>query len=414
LGLGIVVSFFLPLFFAKSNLDWPILFGSYYTFLAITLVSYFNNYRQILLIADQRSYTLTRVGNYLMILKVILQIVCLKYIDLTLSERYFVWLGFELLFAYLLRTYANWVVKRDYPSLQFNLKNGRQLLKAYPQILQNVKKLFAHKIGEFALFQTSQILIYIYTTLTIVTYYGNYLLITKQIANLVGFTLGSNLAGVGHVVAEGNNQKSYNLFTEFNALFFFIGGVIIYCLYYLTEPFMVLWLGGEEFILSKIVFLLILASAYILIIRQPISFFLNGFGLYSDVWAPWTEASINLLVAIIAGYYWGLAGILFGSLISSIFVIIWKPYFLFRNGFKISVLKYWKNVLIYVVLLVLSYIVLLPLHKYLPEMTSFFSWALNGAIIASIFAVIYGGSMYLFAPGLKGVVMRLLGKWMKK
>ena len=414
MGLGIVVSFFLPLFFEKANLHWTMLLGSYYTFLSITLFSYFNNFRQILLRADQRGYTVARINNYLAILKVILQIVCLKYLSSSLAEAYFIWLGFELIFSLIIRWRTNWVVKRDYPWLQPNLKNGRQLLKEYPQIVKHIKDLFAHKIGEFALFQTTQILIFAFTSLTVVALYGNYILIVNKLSKLITSTLGSNVAGVGQVIAKGDKQKNYKLFTEFNALFFFIGGVFVYCLYYLAEPFIALWLG-EEFILSRTAFILILVSAYILLIRRPIDFFILGFGLHRDVWAAWTMGIINLLVAIVAGYYWGLEGVLFGSVVSIITILlVWKSYFLFRNGLDMSVFKYWKNVVIYVGLLILSYIIVLPLHNYLPDINSFLTWALNAAVITSAFVVVYGGCMYLLAPGLKGVFARLLNKWKKK
>jgi len=417
LFLGVIVSFFLPVFFEKSELHWTILFGSYYTFLSITLLSYFNNYRQVLLLADQRAYTVTRVNNYLSLLKVILQVVCLTYLNLSLSENYFVWLGLELVFGFITRFRTNWVVKKQYPWLQLNLKNGRLLLKEYPQILQNVKNLFAHKIAGFVVFNSSQILIYIFTSLTVVTYYGNYVLIVKRVTSLIVSTLGSNMAGVGHIIAEGNKEKSYKLFVEFNALFFFIGGVFAYSLYNLTEPFIELWLG-KEFILSKEVFLLILVSAYIAIIREPIFYFISGFGLFRDVWAPWTEAGINLLVAITAGYYWGLPGVLLGTIVSSMFIVVWKPYFLFSSGLGVTVLKYWKNVAVYTGLFVVSCVILLPLQRRLPAVDSYAGWILNAVVITSTIILVYGVAMYFFAPGLKGVFARLsnklFNKWRKK
>ena len=54
LVVGIIVSLFLPLIFEKSQLNLLFLYGAYYTFLSVTLFSYFNNFRQILLTADQK------------------------------------------------------------------------------------------------------------------------------------------------------------------------------------------------------------------------------------------------------------------------------------------------------------------------------------------------------------------------
>ena len=61
------------------------------------------------------------------------------------------------------------------------------------------------------------------------------------------------------------------------------------------------------------------------------------YGLFSDVWAPWIEAFINLTVSLIGAYYFGLHGIVFGTFISLLIIVVcWKPYFLFKKGFNLS------------------------------------------------------------------------------
>lgn len=71
--------------------------------------------------------------------------------------------------------------------------------------------------------------------------------------------------------------------------------------------------------------------------------FIYGYGLFQDTWAPIATLGITILAALVGGYYWGLPGVLLGDVASSITVIsIWKPYFLYRYGFKMSVGIYWK------------------------------------------------------------------------
>ena len=94
-------------------------------------------------------------------------------------------------------------------------------------------------------------------------------MIIKRITTLISSTLGSNLAAVGHIIAENDPDKTRKVFTEYNALFFFIAGVFAFVLYFITDPFISLWLG-REFVLPKLIFLLILAEAYITITRQAV------------------------------------------------------------------------------------------------------------------------------------------------
>lgn len=407
---GVILSFFLPLFFKKSELSLIYLYGAYYTFLSVTLFSYFNNFRQILLTADQKSYVVTKVTNLASLLKVVLQIVYLKFFQ----GNYIGWLVIEFVFGMFTRWWTNRRVQQEYPWLTTNLREGKQLLKEYPLILKNIKNLFIHKIAEFVGGQVDNILIFAYASLSMVTLYTNYTMITKRIASLVVSTLGSNLAGVGHVVAEGNNEKTLNLFREFNGLFFFLAGVCVYCLYYLANPFIALWLGND-FILGDNVFILILISMYISLTRTAIMFFINGFGLYKDVWAPIVEAILKLSASIILGYFYGLFGILLGTIISTVtIVVIWKPYFLFNEALKVSVWKYWKDVAVYVLLFAISILILSPLHQFLFPYNSFFYLLLNAIIVFAIFALVYGLLMYKFGAGVKGVLLRLSNKFLKR
>ncbi|VBB44608.1 Sugar transporter [uncultured Paludibacter sp.] len=410
LGVGIIVSIFLPLIFKKSDLSWIFIYGAYYTFLSVTLFTYFNNFRQVLLAADQKNYIVTEVTNYAVLFKVILQIVYLKY----LHGNYIGWLVLEFVFGLFTRWWTNHRVIKEYPWLKINLKEGKHLLKEYPVIRKNIKDLFIHKIAEFAGGQADNILIFAFASLSTVTLYTNYTMITKRIATLVISTLGSNLAGVGHVIAEGNIRKTTNLFKEFNGLFFFIGGLLVYVLYYMTNPFIALWLG-DKFILTESVFLLILFNAYVTFTRSSILFFVNGYGLYKDNIAALMEAAIKLGASIILGYFYGLFGVLLGTMLSSLSIIcIWKPYFLFREGFKMSVWNYWKDVTIYLLLFVISIIILLPLHKFLFQNTSYLYLLLNALIIFVTFALIYGVLMYFFGAGVKQVSVRLTNKFLRK
>lgn len=406
LGLGIIVSAFLPLIFSKTDLDFLILYAAFYTFLTVTLVSYFNNYKQVLLAADQRTYVVTKLTNWTNIIKVTLQIVSLKF----LNGNYFWWLGIELVFGLALRFWINRTIEKQYPWLKTNIRDARMLINKYKEILVRVKQLFIHKIAEFTVFQTSQILVYALTTLTMVTFYTNYTMIFTKVSKIISATLGSNLAGIGNVIAENNPNKTRKVFWEFNALFFWVAGILIFSFYYLTEPFIIIWLG-KEFILSRPVFLVMLFNVFILITRQTIMYFTSGYALFKDTWAPWVEAGINLGIAIGVGHFYGLLGVVLGIAISSlVIVVIWKPYFLYREGFKEKIWGYWINILRYMVIFAFSWAAYYPIivSGILPEPSSYFRWILMALMVCLPFSIIYGVLLYIGAPGMKHLYQRMI------
>ena len=56
LGVGLILACFLPLIFANISIGLGVVYFAYFAFLSSALISYFINYRQTLLGADQRNY----------------------------------------------------------------------------------------------------------------------------------------------------------------------------------------------------------------------------------------------------------------------------------------------------------------------------------------------------------------------
>ena len=97
---------------------------------------------------------------------------------------------------------------------------------------------------------------------------------------------------------------------------------------------MILWMG-EDFLLPDLSFYLLVAIGYINFSR-PYDTFLIPYGRVEDIWAPITEAVLNLGFSILLGYYFSLPGILVGILISLVVIVLgWKGYFLATKGLEV-------------------------------------------------------------------------------
>ena len=168
--------------------------------------------------------------------------------------------------------------------------------------IKTTKQVFVHRIASFLLNQSDQILIFAFASLKMVAYYGNYTLIATKIAQVFSTAIDSIGAGVGNLVAEGNKQRIIYVFWDLMAVRFCIAGILVFGLYFTIEPFIVLWLG-EQFLLDKIVLILLLVTILIGQIRGPVDIYISAYGMYADTWAPITEAIINVTVTFIAAYY---------------------------------------------------------------------------------------------------------------
>lgn len=400
---GVIISLFFPFIFSKSELSLGIIYFAYYSFLGSSLIGYFINYRQILLTADQKNYLVAIYFKSASLFKTILQIfLAYNY------QNLYVWVGVEFLFGIIGCIILNWKINKEYPWLQVEKKNGRQLLKKYPDIIAKTKQVFIHKIKDFVLVKSDELFIFLFVSLKMVAYYGNYMIIISKLISLFSAITGSVGASIGNLVAEGNKPKMLKVFWEFTTIQHTIAAILAFSLYNFIEPFIAHWLG-PEYIMDHRILILLIIYIYITNSRNSVDSFNYAHGLYADVWSAWAELIINISITIVGGLKWGIIGILLGKIASLLaIVVLWKPYYLFTSGFKESVSIYWKGVLRnYAISAVsfaaatyaLSFITISPYQ-------SFWNWIVYSAIGLVIFLVIDLSSTLLFAKGAKDCVNR--------
>lgn len=204
--------------------------------------------------------------------------------------------------------------------------------------------------------QSDELFIFAFASLKMVAFYGNYIMIISKITLLFNSILDSVSAGIGNLVAEGDKKKILGVFWELMTIRHFISGLLCYSIFLFIEPFISLWLGNE-YILNHNILILLVIYIYIANSRGVVDMFNHAHGLYADVWSAWVELTINVTITIICGLSWGIAGILIGKISSLFFIVIfWKPYYLFKSGFKIPVRIYWKGTLRYYIISAIAFI----------------------------------------------------------
>ena len=379
---GIIISIFFPLIFAKANIGLGIIYFAFYSFLGSSLIGYFINYRQILLTADQKRYLVAIYLQSANIIKTILQI----YLAYTYKNLY-VWVGIEFLFA---------------------------LIKKYPEVITKTKQVFIHKIKDFVLVKSDELFIFLFVSLKMVAFYGNYMMIISKLISLFSAVTGSVGASIGNLVAEGNKQNMMKVFWEFTTIQHTIAAILCFSLYNFIEPFIAHWLD-INYIMDHRILILLVIYIYITNSRNSIDSFNYAHGLYADVWSAWAELIINISITIVGGLKWGIIGILLGKIISLLaIVVLWKPYYLFSAGFNEPISIYWKGVLRNYIISGFAFasstylLQLIPINPYL----NIWSWILFAIIGMLIFLPIELGFTLLFAKGAKDSLHRI--KYFKK
>lgn len=407
---GIILSFFLPSFF-KTECPTGVIYLAYYAFLLSSLITYFINYKQTLLNADQKNYVVTKYIQTANIIKLLLQMTMAKYFS-----NLYIWIAIEFAFGLLAALILNIRIRKTYPWLNTSIKDGYKKLNHYKKVLVMVQQLFITKISSFSQQQLSPILINSFVNISMVTYYSNYLTIVEKLSVFINALLGSTYASVGNLVAEGDKKKIMDIYKELTAIRFLVSGTYTFLIYHLIEPFITLWLGGE-FILGKTTLCLILVNLFISQYRGTTDQFLSGYGLFKDVWASITEVIIFVGVAIWGGQMWGLNGILLGIVVSkSLVVVLWKPFFLFSQGFHLPVKNYWmlwgKN--IFAILICWGFCSLTFQSFLTVDINNFLEWFGYASLMTIIYLVIINLCMFFMVPGYQQALSRLASLCKKK
>lgn len=407
LGAGFIISLFFPLIFAKEQFGLGIIYFSFYAFLGSSLISYFINYRQVLLSADQKNYIVSAYFQTAGLVKTGIQIFLAYY-----YKNLYLWVAIEFVFGILSCIILNWKINKEYPWLQSNKSDGKRLLKGFPQILTSTRQIFIHQIKDFILNKSDELFIFIFVSLETVAFYGNYIIIVTKATQLFTRAQDGIGASVGNLIAEGNKEKITSVFWELMSMKYFIAGILCFAVYYFTEPFIIVWLG-KQYLLQHMVIVLLAFYSYMANTRGVVDMYNHAYGLYADVWSAWTELLLNLSITIICALQWGIIGILLGKIVSVfLIVVLWKPYYLFSSGVKKSISIYWKGTLRYHTAILLAFIGGTIILKGLPISASdgWLSLIVFCAVGLISFLIIELVCFWLFTYGTRDLLNRIINR----
>lgn len=402
-GLGIIVSLFFPWWFSNLTTGLPLVYFAFFSFLGSSVAGYVFNYKQLLVSANQKQYLVNAYFQTIGIVQSLTQILLAWY-----YRNLWLWVVVGLIFTIIGIIVFNYRIKQLYPWLIINLKEGRANLKKYPEVLKKTRQIFVQRIKNFILYRSDEILIGMFVSVVQVAYYGNYTIITNKLNYLVNILSDGMNAGIGNLIAEGNDQNTMKVFWELTAIRFLIVGIVVFGLLLFLQPFVTCWFG-QEYRLDDLIVYLLVFNIFIFLSRGVVEMYISAYGLFSDVWTAWTELILNIGITLALAPFYGIVGILLGKIISVFFIaVFWKPYFLFSRGLKKSVAVYWRGMAPYYIIFACFTLVTLVAYYYVivPEVTTLLRLLLYGAAIYPLLMVCFFLTLFYTTGGMKYFVAR--------
>lgn len=334
--------------FIKDIPDIPFIDTIYILFVLNAAFSYFFSYRASLITADQKDYILKRIR-----MRVLMAMYFSQIVILIIWHNYIVYLCVQIIFTVFMNVCFSITADRLYPFLKDRERVNLEP-KQFRKIVKNTKALLCHKVGEIAVFSTDNLIISKYSGLKSVAEYSNYTLIQETLNGILIQVFSAMAASVGNLVAIETKEKNIQVFHKImflNACLYSFCSIFFLCL---AQDFVQLCFG-ENYVISTYILLLIVINFYLSGMRKCTVTFKNAYGLFRQNWfVPLLESVINLVISLILVQDFGVAGVLLGTTISSVFAPVWvEPYVLYHFGFREKVFLYWKIYLKYLVLLII-------------------------------------------------------------
>lgn len=406
---GVILYFFLDDIIKEYD-SIPQLNIIYILYLINTVSTYYTAYKEILIIADQKAYKLTKINIIFTVLLYFSQAIVLL-----LFKNFIVYLVVQFFVQIMQKVATNIYVSKQYKEINFNSKEKLEK-NTLAVIKKNVKAMMFHKVGDYCINGTDNIIISNMINVSTVGYYSNYNMIITMINSIITMIYNNLTASFGNLLVKEDKNKSLEIFKKIDFIAFIMYsfcGVMFTCL---ASRFVEIWVG-DRYVLDTLTVMLISFSFFFTGTRVACTTVRNAAGLYNeDKWVPLGQSIINIIFSVLLAKYIGLNGVIVGTIISSILPNFYRIYILYKNIFKEKYSNYFKK---YYLPYLVFFVIVMVIIYYICNIVSIrgisgFILVFLIALILYTLAVVLCFSRYSEFVYLKGFLVKLKEKIIKR
>ncbi len=333
--LGAAVIPFLPLIIS-SELPMAQLIVYYVLYLANSVASYLVIYKTTLIQADQKAYLQNMVSAAALVVQYASQMACLL-----IWGSYLGYLLIQIACTLLQNAVLSHLADKMYPFLRKKQKCAPMHRKQ--ELNDNIRSMFLYKLATILINNTDNILISIMLGTVFVGYYSNYASLTTYVTTFVSIVITGISASLGNLNAEKNSEKSYAMFRNLIVLFGAITGFCVAAYGAVVQDFIPIWVG-EEYLMDTGTVAAVLFTFYLSTIVAPVWMYRETLGLFRQMkYVMFMTALVNILLSILLGHFFGVAGIIGATGLARLCTIFWyEPKVLFHRTFGRSAAAYFK------------------------------------------------------------------------
>lgn len=325
--LSVFVAPFLRLIIREADADW----GYIYLIYALQMLNLVAlqpfSYARTLIVADQKSYQTAIIDTTI---RVLVQI--LKAVVIVVFHSYIGYLLLAIFCNLMMGVVSYFRCKKEYP----NALTGRATWADFKAggFLSELKGVGVSRLLNSVYYATDSVLISAMLGIRAVAVYGNYTVISTNVNAMFFSVLQPVAASIGNFVNTEGETDRFRLFRAVDLISFCCASFAMVSYAALFQP-LIGMLYGDSFLLPTGFVLLFSAYNYLYIKDLGIKSFRGTFGHYREEWAWIGGAAIaNIVLSILCCRYFGILGIVLGTVVSMVLMWIGKSVLTFRYCFN--------------------------------------------------------------------------------
>lgn len=376
------------------------------------LATYLFAHKRSMIIADQRNYIINIAHCSAVVLACIVQVIIAK-----------VFRSFEFfLIAKVLSTlfeslFVHFMYRKRYSYI--DLKTKSRLDKTEKDsFMQSIRALFMHRIGGASIAIIPKNIINAAIP-TIGRNYGFYTLITEGLMRVINQIFSAIVASFGNVLVTESKDTAFDKFKSLYLLNHFVQSFFCVGFYTCISQFIIIYPTKEvKWFISPAAVILLLIYFYIMGMRESLLMVKISAGIYrEDRFFAVGEAASNILLSLILVGPFGLEGVLFANIITTVMIPMWtQPYLVYKMVFNKSLKHYYEMFFMYASLTA-TYVVITHLVCRCVSLSNvyvdFLFRMIMSAIIPNILNLIVFWKKSEFQY-IKNAVFGVLGKFLKR
>lgn len=305
--------------------------------------------------------------------------------------------------AVFLRSIILWYyVRKKYPDVNYNTEPDKHSLKSrwdalYLQILGSVHT------------ATPVIIATIFTNLMTVSIYAIYSIVFSGITGILSIAISGLYSSFGEIIAQKKQDVFQQAYQEFELLYYMLITWVYACSFILIMPFIKIYTQGVTDINYNIplIGVLFVVNGLLHNIKTPQGMLIFSAGLFKETRLQTTiQGVIAVSGGIILVQFWGLAGILAGSILSNLYRDIDLMIFIPK---KVTKLKIWLTFSRICRIFICFGVAIIPFQYTVVEAAGYMEWIKLAVLIGIyVFFVVFLINFMLEKKMLMGVIRRFI------